>query len=256
MQGGAVLKDFETRYPLSKKILRLIGKAVGDYNMIRPGDNVMIGLSGGKDSLLLSLSLAFLRVKSPVKFNLSASLIDHSNGELDVSKIKCFMKDLNIPLEIIPHPTFQIIKEREERSPCSLCANLRRGILAGAANEKKCNVLALGHNKDDAVETVMLNLFYTGQFKCFHPNLYMSRTNIRTIRPLIYVEENNLNCEALRLSLPVINTECEYAESSKRKSTKEVISLLEKMTPDIKGNIIHALQNFKSDNIWNDISSS
>jgi len=218
--------------------------------MIRSNDNVMIGLSGGKDSLVLTLALAVLKKKSPIKFNLTACLIDHSDGALNTEKIKDFMNELEVPLHIILHPTFKIIKDREERSPCSLCANLRRGILASTANEIGSNVIALGHNKDDAVETILLNLFYTGQFKCFHPNLYMSRTDVRAIRPLIYVEENNISCEANRLNLPVTNITCGYSETSKRKSAKKILSLLEDFAPDIKSNVMHALKNVKNCDTW------
>jgi len=244
------LKDFEETYSLSKKILRLTNKAVRDYNMILPGDSVMIGLSGGKDSLVLSLALAYFRKRNPVKFKLAACLIDHSNGKMEVARIKSFMNELNIPLEIILRPTYKIIEERNERFPCGLCANLRRGILADKANEMDCNVVVLGHNKDDAAETVLLNLFYSGRFKCFHPNLYMTRTKVRVIRPLIHVEENSIDSEAKRLALPIYKTCCPYEDKSKRKSTKELIAQLEKQAPDLKSNIIHALKSVKDDDIW------
>lgn len=218
--------------------------------MIRSNDNVMIGLSGGKDSLVLTLALAVLKKKSPIKFNITACLIDHSDGALNTERIENFLNELEIPLHIILHPTFKIIKDREERSPCSLCANLRRGILASTAKEIGSNVIALGHNKDDAVETILLNLFYTGQFKCFHPNLYMSRSDVRTIRPLIYVEENNLNCEAIRLNLPITNITCDYGETSKRKYAKKIVASLENFTPELKSNLIHALKNVKNEDTW------
>lgn len=218
--------------------------------MIKAEDSVMIGLSGGKDSLVLSIALASFRKRSPAKFNLTACLIDHSNGEMKTDKIKSFMKTLNIPLEIILHPTYEIIENREERLPCGLCANLRRGILADKANEIGCNIIALGHNKDDVVETVLLNLFYGGRFKCFHPNLYMTRTKVHIIRPLVYVEEEKLAAEAKRLNLPIVDLCCPYSDKSKRKSTKEIVALLEKQSPDLKSNIINALQSVGNDDIW------
>ena len=115
----------------------------------------MIGLSGGKDSLLLSLALASLRKRSPVKFELRACMIDQSGGSMEAGAVLGYMAELGIPVTTITHPTYQIMKEREERSPCSLCANMRRGMLANAARAAGCGVLALGHHKDDAAETVL-----------------------------------------------------------------------------------------------------
>ncbi len=241
---------FTEKYPISQKIMRFIGEAIRDYSMIGSGDRIMIGLSGGKDSLILSLGLAFLRKRSPVKFSLCACLIDQTGGTMDTSGAEAFMKDLDIPLSIIKHATYSIMEEREERSPCSLCANLRRGILAGQAGEAGANVLALGHHKDDAVETVLLNLFYGGRFKCWQPSMYMSRTEIKVIRPLAYIEERRISLEAERLKLPVTSACCRYSESSKRMSAKKILAEMEKEMPEIKSNVIHALKNVIDNDVW------
>lgn len=230
--------------------MKFTGSAIHDFQMITAGDNIMIGVSGGKDSLLLALALAALRRKSPVKFGLSACIVDQTGGGMPINDVKDYMGELEIPLKIINHPTYKIIDIREERSPCSLCANMRRGILASAAKESGCNVMALGHHKDDAVETVLLNMFYGGRFKCYHPNLYMSRTELRVIRPFIYVEERNIALEAARLSLPIVNACCPYSGDSKRKSAKEILTGLEKQIPEIKSNVIHALKNLSIDEAW------
>ena len=243
-------RDFESTYPLSKKLSRFIGEAIGDYNMIRPGDGIMIGLSGGKDSLLLSLALAVLKKRSPAPFVLKACLIDHSDGEVSTGPVSNFMDELGIPLTIIAHPTYKIIKERDERSPCSLCANLRRGILASAAKDLGCGVIALGHHKDDAAETVLMNLFYGGRFKCFHPHLYMSRTETRVIRPLVYIEERQIELEAKRLALPVTKSCCPYGGSTKRDAAKNAVAALEREAPELKSNIVHALRNLRLEESW------
>lgn len=220
--------------------------------MIREDDNVLIGVSGGKDSQLLALALAIMKKRSPVKFNLTACMVDQTDGIMDIKPISDFMKVLNIPFVVETHPTFEIIKNREERSPCGLCANMRRGILATMANKLKCNVVALGHHKDDVAETVLLNLLYGGRFKCYHPHLYMTRTEIRVIRPMIYVEERNIALEAERLGLPIVSSCCPYGDKSKRKTTKNIVKMLEMEVPEIKSNIIHALKNGVSDDIWLD----
>ena len=244
------MKDFESIYPLSGKIARLAGEAIRDYSMIRLNDRIMIGLSGGKDSLLLSLVLACLKKRSPIKFELTACLIDQTCGDIKTEALQSFMDELKIKTEIVSHPTYKIINEREERSPCGLCANLRRGILAGKAKELGCNVLALGHNKDDSAETVMLNLLYGGRFKCYHPHLYMTRTMLRVIRPLIYTEERKIEMEAQRLALPITSSCCPYGDKSKRLCAKELITKMENYAPDIKSNIIHALRNVSDDDVW------
>lgn len=218
--------------------------------MIRENDRIMIGLSGGKDSLLLSLALAVFKKRSPVNFSLRACLIDQTDGIMETEGLKRFMESLAIPFEIILHPTYKIISDREERSPCGLCANLRRGILAGEAQRNGCSVIALGHHKDDAAETVLLNLLYGGRFKCYHPHLYMSRTQIRVIRPLLYVEEAKITLEAERLCLPIVSSCCPYGDKSKRKSAKELLARIEEDAPDFKSNIIHALKNMEESDVW------
>lgn len=210
----------------------------------------MIGLSGGKDSLVLSLALATLRKRSPVKFDLCACIVDQTGGSMDLSLVKEYIETIGIPISVINHPTYKIMEQREERSPCSLCANLRRGILACHAKENGYNVLALGHHKDDAVETVLMNLFYGGRFKCYQPHLYMSRTQIRVIRPLLYIEEKRLFIESVRLKLPVTSSCCPYGDKSKRKSTKELLSKIEEEVPEIKSNVIHALKNVIDSDVW------
>ena len=243
-------QNFGELYPISQKIMRYVGESIGDYNMIRSGDRIMIGLSGGKDSLLLSLALATLKRRSPVHFSLCACIVDQTGGSMDLTRIMEYMDSIGIPLSVINHDTYNIIAQREERSPCSLCAKLRRGILASHAQKIGFNVMALGHHKDDAAETVLLNLFYGGRFKCYHPHLYMSRTGIRVIRPLLYIEEKRIIMESERLNLPVVDSCCPYGDKSKRKSTKEMLAKIEESVPEIKSNIIHALRNISDEDVW------
>jgi len=218
--------------------------------MAPPGKRKIIGVSGGKDSLLLSLALATLRRRSPAEFDLTAVTIDQSDGSMDMDGTSDYMNALGIPLKIINHPTYKIIESRNERSPCSLCANMRRGILASEAKSAGCVVIALGHHKDDAVETVLLNMFYGGRIKCYHPNLYMSRTEVRVIRPFIYIEERSIFAEAARLGLPVTGSPCPYGGNSKRRSTKELLNRLKEEAPEIKSNVIHSLKNFSENDVW------
>jgi len=242
--------DFEEQYPLSQKIIRSAGEAVRDFSMITEGDRILIGLSGGKDSLILSLLLAVLKKRSPVNFELCACVIDQSNGGLKTDLLKKYMDTLEIPLRVERHATYEIIEVREERSPCSLCANFRRGLLATVAHEEKCNAIALGHHKDDVAQTVLMNLCYGGHFKCFKPNLYMTRTKLRVIRPLVYVEERNIALEAERLNLPVTSCCCPYGDETKRTFAKKLVADIEREVPNIKSNIVHALQNCTETETW------
>lgn len=226
---------------LSQKISRLVGKAVFDFCMIKENDKILIGFSGGKDSFILTLALHTLQTRSPIKFSLGACYINQSNFTPELSEIKNFLSKLNIPLIIRSHPTFQIISERKEKSPCSLCANFRRGLLATVANEYGYNKIALGHHKDDVAQTVLLNLLHTGNFKCFEPNLFMTKTKITVIRPLVYVAERNILLESSRLNLPILTSTCPFGTHTQRNEAREIIEFLEEKHSDVKSNILHAL---------------
>jgi tRNA(Ile)-lysidine synthase TilS/MesJ len=218
--------------------------------MIRQGDKVMVGLSGGKDSALLLSCLCALRAKSPIRFTVEAVTIDPTESGFDLSPIKNFLKTLGVKHSVTRHPIFSILRESATHSPCSLCANIRRGILATHAKDSGCTSLALGHHRDDAVETVFLNLIYAGRFRCFSPNMVMSRTGIRVIRPFIYVAEDEIKRESKRLGLPVIDFECGYSSSSMRAFVKSSLSKLSENAPHLAGNVLHALKHFREDDAW------
>ncbi|NLM71963.1 MAG: tRNA 2-thiocytidine biosynthesis protein TtcA [Synergistaceae bacterium] len=219
--------------------------------MISDGDGIMIGLSGGKDSMVMALALAGLRRRSPVSFSLSACTVDITGGKLDTSELRSFCESLDIPYAVKPYPIVDIIANREERSPCSLCANIRRGLLNTAAKEAGCVSLALGHTLDDAVETALMNLFHAGRFKSFLPKLHQSKTGITVIRPLVLTEEKRVEREAGRLNLPVLPCLCPYSRETERVRAKETLSLLAAANPGIKYNVIHALGSIDERDRWN-----
>ncbi|WP_350449705.1 tRNA 2-thiocytidine biosynthesis TtcA family protein [Aminobacterium mobile] len=231
-------------------IRKRIGKALGDYSMINDGDKIMVGLSGGKDSLMLLTALALFRKRSPRHFDLAACTVDISGGHLNTKPLTNFCHFLEIEHFITLYPISEIIKNRDEKSPCSFCANLRRGIISSVAQDKGYNVLALGHNLDDVAETVLMNLFQTGRFKCFQPRFWQSRTNLWVIRPLIYVGEEELRREAVRLNLPIVQEICPFSLDTQRSRTRSLIEKLEKEAPWIKVNILHALSSIRSSDIW------
>lgn len=231
-------------------IRKKMGLALAEFRMISPGDRIMIGLSGGKDSLMLALALSGLRRRSPVKFSLSACTVDITGGETDTDSLRAFCESLDIAYSVKAHPIVNIINIRNERSPCSLCANIRRGILNTAVKDAGCNVLALGHTLDDAVETALMNLFHTGRFKAFQPKFWQSRSNVTVIRPLILVEERRITKEISRLGLPILPYTCPFSLETERVRAKKIIDQLAAGNPRIKYNIIHALKSIDEGDRW------
>ena len=237
---------------VSSAIRREVGKAIGNYSMLHDGDNVLIGLSGGKDSLLLTLVLAELRSRSPVKFSLSACIVTMEE-HAETAHLQKFCESLELPIHVIFHPILDIIKNRDERSPCSFCANMRRGILSGFAEKNNYNILALGHNLDDAVETAYMNLFRAGRFKSFKPKFYQNRTNLWLIRPLVYVRESKIISEVARLELPVHVNNCPYAGETERQKIKELLKTLNSSMPGIHSNTLNALRTLTDNDKWENI---
>ena len=233
---------------LNLSIRRLIGRAAGNFKMLSDGDNVLIGLSGGKDSLILLHALNELSKYSPVKFKIAALTVKISGMDLSLLREYCEFK--NIKYYEIESDIMQIIKIRNEKSPCSLCANIRRGILSTFAAENNFNKLALGHTIDDATETFLLNIFHAGRAKSFKPVSYMSRTKIYVIRPLIYTSENAIIDEVARLNLPVLKTPCPYAGHTKRQEIRELIYNLKMKIPDLNAKIINSLENLNVADCW------
>jgi tRNA(Ile)-lysidine synthase TilS/MesJ len=243
----------ETERPLSgKKLARLIGRAVGDFSMIRDGDKITVGLSGGKDSAFLLHSLCGLRDRSPISFTVRALTVDPTDGARDASPLEELTRSYGIAHRIVRYPIFEILEKSAASSPCSLCANLRRGILATTAAGEGCTTLALGHHRDDVVETAFLNLMYEGRFRCFSPNMFMTRSKVRVIRPLVYVPESAIKEQAEKLAFPMVNFCCGYESSSMRAYVKVMLRRISRKTPYLHNNVLHALKNPDTDCGWRD----
>jgi tRNA(Ile)-lysidine synthase TilS/MesJ len=237
--------------PLSgKKLARLVGRAVGDFTMIKDGDKIAVGLSGGKDSAFLLHSLCALRARSPIRFAVRALTLDPSDGARDASPLEKLADSYGVDYRIVRYPVFEILEKSGAPSPCSLCANLRRGILASAAAEDGCVSLALGHHRDDVVETAFLNLMYEGRFRCFSPNMLMSRSRVRVIRPLVYVPERAIREQAEKLAFPMVNFCCGYERSSMRAYVKVILRRMSRKAPYLHNNVMHALKNPAPDEGW------
>lgn len=226
-------------------ILALVRRCVDDYHMIAEGDTIAVGVSGGKDSVLLLAALAHLRRFYPQKFNLVAITIDSGVPGMDFSPIKQLCAELDVPYHIVLVPTYEIVfLSRKEKNPCSLCAKMRRGALSTELNRLGIQKIALGHHYDDAVETLMMNLLMEGRIGCFQPVTYLDRTNVTQLRPLLYVEEREVRNTVNRLGLPVVANPCPANGSTKREEVKELLVELEKRYPNLRTKLFGAIRRY------------
>ena len=229
-----------------QKIAGVIRKAVTEYNMIEDGDVIALGISGGKDSVCLLAGLAKLRQFAGIDFTVKAVTLDPCFGgvETDYTPIEELCRQLEVEYRILRTDIGQIVFDvRKETSPCSLCARMRRGALHDAAKEMGCNKIALGHHKDDAIETFMMNLFNEGRVGCFSPVSYLSRKDLTLIRPLVLAEESQVTAAVARNSLPVVKSVCPVDGETSRQWTKEWLREMEREHEGIKRRIFTALRN-------------
>ena len=229
------------------KILSLPRRCVEDYEMIAPGDRIAVGVSGGKDSLMLLAVLAKLREFYPIPFTVEAITLDmgHADGRpgMDFSPIARFCEELQVPYTILNSEIHHIIFDvRREKNPCSMCAKMRRGALHNAMKERGLTKIALGHHYDDAIETFFMSLIFEGRLSCFQPVTYLDRTDITQIRPLLYCGENLIRHTAQQLELPVVENPCPANGNTKRQEIKELIYELQGRYPGLKARAFGAMQ--------------
>jgi tRNA(Ile)-lysidine synthase TilS/MesJ len=225
-----------------QRILGCVRNAVDTYNMIEDGDKIAVGVSGGKDSVLLLKALCGLKAFYPVDFEIVAITLDmrFNNVDGDFSEIQKICDEYNIRYEIRRTELFDIIfNVRKESNPCSLCAKLRRGMLNTKAIELGCNKLALGHSSDDVLHTFLLSLFYEGRLSTFLPKLYMDRTGMTVIRPLILTDEKDI--KSASKDLPVTKSNCPADKHTKRELVKDLIKTIQKDIPIAKDRMFTAL---------------
>ena len=226
-----------------QRILSHMRKAIEKYNMIEENDKIAICLSGGKDSITMLHAFKALQRFYPKKFNIIAISIDPGFEFFDTDFLQNMCDKLEIPLFIEKSNSKEIVFDiRKEKNPCSLCANLRRGIINSVAIREGCNKIALGHNEDDVLETFLLNLFYTGSINTFSPVSYMDRSKITLIRPLIYTSEKDTRRFVRKNNLEVMPKVCPMDGTSKREDMKQLIFTLTKSIPMIRANLFGAIQ--------------
>lgn len=227
-----------------KHILSYTRRALDDYRMITENSTVAVGVSCGKDSLTLLCALAAVRRFYTVPFRLIALTVDMGfPGGTDYAPIQSLCDSLDVPYTVVPTDIATVVFDiRKESNPCSLCAKLRRGALHSAAKAAGADTVALGHHFDDTVETFMLNLFFEGRIGCFSPVTYLNRTDIRVIRPLLYVPEKEIAAYAKDASLPVITSVCPADKNSERENMKQLLNTLERQNKGLRHRIFGAIQ--------------
>ena len=226
-----------------QRILSYMRKAIEDYNMIEDGDKIAIGLSGGKDSITLLMGFKALQKFYKKNFEIVAISINPGFEFFNSSFLENLCKDVGVKyIEEKTHIKEIVFDIRHEKNPCSLCANLRRGILNSVAIKEGCNKLALGHNEDDVLETFFLNLLYGGAISTFAPVSYMDRSEITLIRPLIYAPEKSIKTFIKKNNIEVMPKACPMDGVSKREEIKTMIQKFQKDIPNVKTNIYGAIK--------------
>ena len=238
-----------------QKIVGKMRKAIEDFDMIEDSDKIAVGLSGGKDSITLLYALNNLRKYYDKKFDIIAITIHPGSNNFKTDKLKAMCDSLGIEYIVYMSNIYEVVFDiRKEKSPCSLCANMRRGMLNSIAIENNCTKIALGHHMDDVVETALMNLFLNGNFNTFAPVTYLSRSDIKTIRPFVYVSEKEIRAAARENNFPVLDKSCPKDGFTKREYIKKMLIDTQKDIHDIKRNIFGAIKrsNIKGWNVKND----
>jgi len=225
-----------------------VGKAIGDFNMIEAGDTVMVCLSGGKDSYTLLDILLTLRKRAPIDFKIVAMNLDQKQPGFPADVLPNYLKSIGVDFHIETQDTYSIVKEKipEGKTTCSLCSRLRRGIIYKVAGELGANKIALGHHRDDMVETLFLNMFFAGKLKAMPPKLVTDKGDHIVIRPLAYCAEKDIARYARGMAFPIIPCNlCGSQENLQRQNIKQMLTDWERQYPGRSQTIFSAMQNVK-----------
>lgn len=228
-----------------QKMLGYMRKAIQEFDLISAGDRIAVGVSGGKDSLVLLRGLALLKRFIGFDYSLVCITIDPQFGGIsgDYTAISDMCNELNIECHIIQTHIGEIVFDvRHEKNPCSLCAKMRRGAIHDAAIEYNCNKIALGHHFNDAVETFIMNLFNEGRIGCFSPKSYLSRKKLTLIRPMVFAPEKEVRKAALKNDLNIVKSKCPADGHTNREKTKNFIAQMEKENSGFSDRIFGAMR--------------
>jgi len=233
---------------LKGRLEHQVGKAIADFNMIEHGDTVMVCLSGGKDSYTLLDILLTLRKRAPIDFKIAAMNLDQKQPAFPEEILPNYLRKLGVDFHIEAQDTYSIVKEKipEGKTTCSLCSRLRRGIIYRVAGELGANKIALGHHRDDMIETLFLNMFFGGKLKAMPPKLITDKGDQIVIRPLAYCAEKDIARYARGIEFPIIPCNlCGSQENLQRQHIKEMLTAWERQYPGRSQTIFTAMQNIK-----------
>ena len=231
-----------------RKLSRAVGRAVTEFGMLQEGDRVMVAVSGGKDSYTMLHLLRELAAKAPISFTLHAVNIDQGHPGFPGDRLTTYMAREGYDFRMVHEDTYSIVKEKipDGKTYCSLCSRLRRGILYRVAHEMGCNVIALGHHRDDVLQTLMLNLLFAGQLGAMPPKLAGDEGRLRVIRPLVYCAEEDIVLFSETAQFPILPCDlCGSQSDMQRKVVGEMISGWERDRPGTKAVMLAALQNVR-----------
>lgn len=236
-----------------KQILGGIRKAVQEYDMIKEGDKIAVGISGGKDSMALLMAMKLFQRFSPIKYDLSAITISMGFENFDVASIIKFCEKIEVPYHIVDTDIAEIVFDiRKEKNPCSLCAKMRRGALHDKVKEIGYNKVALGHHADDAIETLFLSMLYEGRMSTFKPVTYLSNKDIHCIRPMIFLKEAQVTGAIGRHNIPVVSSPCPMDKNTKREEIKNMLKRIYSDVPEGRDRILNSIKNKEQLSLWFD----
>ena len=239
---------------LPQIIFSKIFRSVVEFELIDDGDKILIGVSGGKDSLLLTYALETLRRRTKKNFSLAALTINPkftTDFDEKLSRVKNFCNELGIPHEVREIDIAGLIRKQDNKNACYTCSYFRRAVMNRLANELGANKVAYAHHLDDAVETFFMNLLSTGQLSTFQPKTFLDRTNITVIRPLVYVREKEIKKFAAKSGFEVLKSPCPFDGLTNRQRIKNLIVELEKTFPDLFNHLAAAMRKNSVGELWN-----
>ncbi|MCA9507078.1 MAG: tRNA 2-thiocytidine(32) synthetase TtcA [Myxococcales bacterium] len=235
-----------------KRLMRTMLNTVVDYQLIEENDHIMVAISGGKDSYTLLDLLLSAQARAPFSFKVTAVHVDQVQPGYDGKPLENWLMEHNIDHEIIREDTYSVVKEKTKPGGtyCSLCSRMRRGVLYKVASRIKANKIALGHHRDDAIETLLLNLIYAGKLQAMPPKYRTDDGQFFVIRPLIEVAERDIISYAKQKEFPILPCNlCGSQEGLKRKRMKELLDSLEQEKSDVRSVMLHAIKNVKASHL-------
>ena len=237
---------------LQKRLLREVGRAIADFNLIEPGDRILVGISGGKDSFTLLHLLQQLQRSAPVDFALIACNLDQGHPGFPGAQLEAYLRGTGAEVLMLREDTYSVVRRLvpEGKTACSVCSRLRRGILYNAARQLGCSKIALGHHRDDLIESLLMSMLFTGKIRSMPPRLRSDDGRNVVIRPLCYAAESEIAAFAAEMKFPVIPCDlCGSQENLQRKRVKRLLAELESEHPGVRASLLGAMGNVMPDHL-------